>query len=239
MKFDTHVMDIIKPAYDVKSFRFPRPVSFDYKPGQFMYIALKSGKKVMMKHFTISSSPTEDCLEFTKKLTGQDFSNALDALEIGDSVEINGPFGFFTFEGELEKVGMLTGGIGITPIRSMCRFCTDEEKVADIVLLYGNRCEKDIAFFKEFKEMPKQNKNLRIVFTLSEPDEGWTGRSGRINMEIVKEEIPDYMERIFFVCGPPRMVEALDNMLKELGLPQSQINKEDFPGYEKVQVYDH
>ena len=69
-----------------------------------MYITLKGVDKKMLKHFTISTSPTEsDYLEFTKKLTGHDFSNALDDLKAGDPVEINGPFGFFTFEGEKEK----------------------------------------------------------------------------------------------------------------------------------------
>jgi ferredoxin-NADP reductase len=75
MKFETRVMDIIQRTYNVKSFRFLRPVSFDYKPGQYMFITIKSGQEQMKKPFSISSSPTEEeFIEFTKKLTDHPFS---------------------------------------------------------------------------------------------------------------------------------------------------------------------
>jgi ferredoxin-NADP reductase len=237
MEFEAEVKDIITRATKVKSFRFQRPASFDYKPGQFMYIKIKSETKELLKHFTISSSPSEDYLEFTKKLTGSDFSNALDNLKTGEQVGINGPFGFFTFEGEFKKIGLLTGGIGITPFRSMIKYCTDKKLAVDIVLLYGNHCKEDVVFAKELEEIQKINKNFKVVFSLSEPGEGWTGKKGRINLDMIKAEIPDYMERIFFTAGPPPMVEAMNNLLKELSLPPEQVKKEDFPGYENLKIY--
>jgi len=239
MEFEADVQDIITRVDEVKSFRFKRPASFEYKPGQFMYIKIKGESKELLKHFTISSSPSEDYLEFTKKLTGSDFSNALGALKVGDKVGINGPFGFFTFEGEFEKIGILTGGIGITPFRSMVRYCTDRQMATNIILLYGNHCEKDIVFKKEFEEIQEQNKKFKVIFTLSEPDDGWTGKKGRINLDVVGTEIPDYKERMFYIAGPPPLVEAMDNLLKELNLPQGQIKKEDFPGYEKLKIFSH
>jgi ferredoxin-NADP reductase len=237
MEFEADVQNVITRARKVKSFRFQRPASFDYKPGQFMYIKIKSESKELLKHFTISSSPSEDYLEFTKKLTGSDFSNALDALKVGDKVGINGPFGFFAFEGEFEKIGILTGGIGITPFRSMVRYCTDKQMVTNIILLYGNHCEKDIVFTTELEEIQEQNKNFKVIFTLSVPDDGWTGRRGRINRDMVKTEIPDYKERMFYIAGPSPMVKAMDNLLQELNLPPGQVKKEDFPGYEKLKIY--
>jgi len=239
MEFEANIQDIITRADKVKSFRFQRPVSFDYKPGQFMYIKIKSETKELLKHFTISSSPSEDYLEFTKKLTGSDFSNALDVLNVRDEVEINGPFGFFTFEGEFKKIGLLTGSIGITPFRSMVKYCTDKKLAIDIVLLYGNHCEEDIVFAKELEEIQEINKNFKVVFSLSEPGEDWTGKKGRINLDMIKTEIPDHKERIFYIAGPPPLVEAMDNLLKELHLPQEQVRKEDFPGYENMKIYSH
>jgi len=232
MEFETKVKEIILHTHNVKSFRFPRPPSFDYKAGQFMFITIKSGEQKMKKHFTISSSPTEkDFIEFTKKLTGSEFSNALDTLKVGDRTIVEAPYGVFTFEGEFEKIGMLSGGIGITPLRSMCKYCTDVQLETEITLLYGNHFERDIVFRREFEEMQERNKNLKVVFTVSEPNEGWTGYRGRINAQTVEKEIPDYMERVFYTCGPPTMVEAMDRLLKDLGVPQEQIKKENFPGY--------
>jgi len=232
MKFETNVRDIISRTYNVKSFRFPRPPSLNYKAGQFMFVTIKSGENEMKKYFTISSSPTEkDFIEFTKKLTGSEFSKALDALSVDDWARIDAPYGVFTFEGEFEKIGMLSGGIGITPLRSICKYCTDMQLETEITLLYGNHFQKDVIFGREFEEMQERNKNLQVIFTVSEPNEGWTGYRGRINAQMIEREIPDYMERVFYTCGPPAMVEAMERLLKDLGVPQEQIKKENFTGY--------
>jgi ferredoxin-NADP reductase len=112
----------------------------------------------MTKHFPISSSPTEiEFLEFTKKITDHEFSVALDALRAGDPATIDGPYGDFTFRGEFPKVGMITGGIGITPLRSMIRYCTDRSVETDITLLYGNRNEENIVFHEELEGLEKRN----------------------------------------------------------------------------------
>lgn len=232
LKFETNVKEIILRTHDVKSFRFPRPESFNYKPGQFMFLTIKIGERKERKHFTISSSPTEkDFIEFTKKLTGHTFSDALDALKVGDWVEIEAPYGNFTFEGEFTKIGMISGGIGITPFRSICKYCTDKLLETKITLLYGNHTEKDIIFRKEFEEMQEQNKNLKVVFTVSEVCESWNGNTGRIDIEMIKNEVSDYRERVFYICGPLIMIKAIENLLEGLDVPRGNIRKEIFPGY--------
>ncbi len=228
MEFEAELTEVIRRTPNVKSFRFARPRSFDYRPGQYIYVKLSSG---LSSHFTISSSPTEPFLEFTKRLTGHTFSNALDALRVGDRVRVGGPDGGFTFEGEHQKVGMLSGGIGITPLRSMCRYCTDRGIGSNIVLIYSNHSPEEIAFREDLEEMEGRNPNLRVVFTVSEPGPGWNGLTGRIDAEMVKREIPDYRERVFYTCGPAAMVDAMVKLLKELELPKEQIRKETFPGY--------
>jgi ferredoxin-NADP reductase len=232
MRFETRVSDIITRTYNVKSFRFPKPDSFSYKAGQYMFVTIKSGTQQLKKHFTISSSPTEtDFLEFTKKITDHPFSLALVALNIGDTVNLDGPYGDFTFEEEYDRVGMLSGGIGITPLLSICKYCTDTQSETKVTLLYGNRAEEDIIFRKELEEMQQRNKNIKVVFTLDQASPSWKGYTGIINAEMVKSEIPDYAQTNFYTCGPPAMVEAIERLLKELGIPESQIRKENFPGY--------
>jgi len=197
-----------------------------------MFVTIKASGKEMKKHFTISSSPSESgFVEFTKRITGSEFSNALNALEKGDWAKISAPYGDFTFEGEFAKVGMLSGGIGITPLRSMCRYCTDMKLDTKITLLYGNRSEQDIVFRKEFEEVRELNKNLKVIFTLDEPSESWTGHKGRITAEMIKNEIPDYLETVFLTCGPPVMVEVMKKLLASLSIPQEQIKWELFTGY--------
>ena len=232
MRFETRVSDIITRTYNVKSFRFLKPDSFSFKAGQFMFVTIKSGTQQLRKHFSISSSPTETSfIEFTKKITDSPFSLALTALNIGDTVSLDGPYGDFTFRGEYDRVGMLSGGIGITPLRSICKYCTDTQSETKITLLYGNRAEEDIIFRKELEEMQQKNRNLKVVFTLDQASQNWKGYTGIINAKMVKNEIPNYAETTFYTCGPPAMVEAIGNLLKELGVPESRIKREKFPGY--------
>lgn len=195
-------------------------------------MTLGHGPDEMTKHFTLSSSPTEDFLEITKRLTGHPFANALASLSPGDKVSMNGAFGEFTFQGEYDKVGMLSGGIGITPLRSMIKYSIDKKSGVSITLLYSNRSEDDIAYRNEFEDLQKENSNIKVIETITKPGADWKGVSGRINTDMIKEFIPDFMERAFYTSGPQKMVEIMVSLLKELGVPEKQIRQEYFPGYD-------
>jgi len=234
MKFETNVKEIIPRTPNVTSFRFPRPAELEYKAGQFLFITIKPAGNELIKHFSFSSSPTEkEHIEFTKKFTDSEFSAALKALKPDDWARIEAPFGEFTFEGEHPKIAMLAGGIGITPLVSICKYCIDKQLATKITLLYGCRTEGDIAFRKELEEMQKQNSNLKIVFILNEAGSGWKGAVGVINADIVKKEIPEYKETMFYTCGPPPMVEVMEKLVESLGLPKTQLKLEYFSGYTK------
>lgn len=205
----------------------------DYKAGQFMFVTLSIGELKMQKPFSISSSPTEEgYVEFTKRLTGHPFSNRLDGLRVGDMVEIDAPYGNFTFGGEFGRIAMLSGGVGITPLRSICKFCSDEELHTEITLLYGNHTEEDIIFREEFGEMQKRHANFRVVFTVTEPKANWGGYRGNIDAEMIRKEIPDYSGVVFYVCGPPTMVQTVEDVLRTLGVKEENIKKENFSGYQ-------
>ena len=196
-----------------------------------MFITISTAKNKLRKHFTISSSPSEKYLEFTKKLTDSEFSRGLKTQGVGDWVKIEGPYGNFVLESEYDKIAMLTGGIGITPLRSMIKYCLDRKLDNDITLLYSNRAERDIVFKDEFESMIQNKKTLKVVHTLTAPAQNWRGETGRINANKIKHYIPDYVERLFYVCGPPAMVEAIENTVKKIGVQEDKIRTEDFPGY--------
>jgi ferredoxin-NADP reductase len=79
--------------------------------------------------------------------------------------------------------------------------------------------------------MQKQNKNLKCAFTIDEPNDDWKGLTGLINGEMIKKEIPDYKETIFYLCGPPGMVNALKGIINQIEIPSDQIRVEFFTGY--------
>lgn len=232
MIFETKVVETIQRTPDIKSIRFEKPQEFNYLAGQYIFVTLKNGPEEMTKHFTLSSSPTENFLEITKRLTGHPFSNALANLNSGDKVSMMGAFGDFTFQSEHKKVGMLSGGIGITPLRSMIKYSIDKRLNFDIILLYSNRYENDIAFRDELENLQVEYPNIKIVETVTKPGPEWKGVSGRIDGEMVKKFIQEYLERMFYISGPQKMVDTMVSLLKELEVPEEQIKQEYFPGYE-------
>ncbi len=231
MRFETVVQEIIPRTPNVTSFRFSRPEGLDYAAGQFLFVTLRRDGRELSKHFSFSSSPTErEQIEFTKKFTDSEYSAALKALKPGDWTRIEAPFGKFIYGGE-EKIGMLAGGIGITPLISICRYCTDVRLATKITLLYGCRTEIDIAFRKELEDMQQRNSNLKLVLILNEASPNWGGAVGVITADMVKREIPDYGETMFYTCGPPAMVEVMEKLVESLGLAKAQLKREYFAGY--------
>ena len=98
-------------------------------------------------------------------------------------------------------------------------------------MFYGCRTPSDITFKNEFEDMTTQNKNIKLVFTVNEPNGTWKSSVGNITADMVRKEIPDFKDRIFYACGPPGMVQAMTNLMKELGLPETQLRLESFAGY--------
>jgi ferredoxin-NADP reductase len=232
MKFEANLVKIVERTHDVKSFRFPRPLSFEYKAGQYMFVTIPGENGELKKHFTISSSPTETSfIEFTKKLTGNPYSISLNALQLNDKVKIEAPYGRFTLDEKFKEIAMLSGGIGITPLRSICKYVSDLQLENNIILLYGNNTIEDMVFKEELDQLQKENCNLKVVHTIVKPPENWHGYSGYIDAQMIEKEIPDYKSRAFYTCGPPAMVKAMTGLLTKLNVPSEQIKIENFSGY--------
>jgi ferredoxin-NADP reductase len=235
-EFETKVIDIIRRTHDIKSFRFAVPEEITFKPGQFLVLTIKVKDQEATKHFSFSNSPTEKgYVEFTKRITDSEFSQAIDKLKVGDWARLKMPYGFFTFEGEYSKIACLSGGIGITAIRSICKFVNDERLPTNIILIYSNKTENDIAFHEDLAQMESENEKMRVIYTLSEPVDkiAWKGKIGFIDSAMVREEITDYAERVFYICGPPKMVDYLRSLLsEELKLDKKSVKWEHFLGYD-------
>ena len=229
---DARIKVVIQRTPNVKSFRLEAAEPAPYLAGQFLSVALREGAE-FKRYLSFSSSPTEKGhLEFTKKLTDSVFSNLLGTLRPGDNVKIEYPFGNFTLRSGCEKIAFLSGGIGITPIRSICKYIVDEDLGVDIALLYANCAVSDIVFREDFELMQKQYARLKLVHVLSEGAPEFKYVSGRITAGVIKDNITDYLQRKFFICGPPAMVDAMKKILgQELFLPKENIITENFQGY--------
>lgn len=232
---------------DVVSFRFERPEAYRFRAGQWFTITFPSPDPEVPweHHFSHSDSPTEPWLEFTTRLRGSDFKNALDALPLGATVQLEGPYGLFTLGGEVQRAAFLAGGIGITCVRSIlkwaCDTCslsaggapTDVPRAApkEIVLFYANRSEDAIPFERELEGFTRSIPGFRVVHVLSQPGKAWQGYRGHLDQDILAAEIADPAGWDFFVSGPPSFDQAMRGILLKWGVTEEHVLMEQFMGY--------
>lgn len=253
-QFETKLSEVIRTTADVKTFRFDVSEHNDvrYQAGQFCFVTIKINGREAVHHFTISSSPTETLrygyIEITKRITASEYSQTLDAMKPGAWVRLRGAEGDFVLPRRQRYLAFLSGGIGITPLRSMLRFVADRKLPYDIVLVYGTNSLDNCAFRDELDSIaasngvkPASNSKIpakpcivRVEYVLSGPDfpHGWQGKRGFITSELVTELIPDYSRRTFYVSGPQRMVLSLEDQLAQAKIPAKQIKRDYFPGYD-------
>jgi ferredoxin-NADP reductase len=226
-------------ATDTRTFAFERPADLDYAPGQFLFVLLQATgdpqSQPIEHHFSFSSSPTEPNVEFTTRMTGSEFKNRLVEIEPGALLHIAGPDGAFVVGQDARKVAFVCGGIGITPTRSHVRWALDTDADLDLVVLAGNRDLASTAFREEFEAIASPR--VRVVNVLSQPEPEWQGRTGQIDADVVRAELPDWADRDFFVSGPAMMVDSIVRLLvEEVGVSADRVMSEHFPGYAGVVI---
>lgn len=214
----------------------------DYEPGQYVSIKLEgvNDPRGPQRPFTLSTSPTENGqIGITIKMTGSPFKDGLQKIadegnDPGDRIRMRGPMGSFTLDKERPAV-MIAGGIGITPFRSMIRYAKDQNAGLPIVLLYSNDVPEDIVFREELDTLAKEEDWLTVVHTITRAEKSkkeWSGRTGRINRELIQKQAGPLENPVYYVCGPPGMVSAMTGIIQELpGVGQSDLRFEKFTGY--------
>ncbi|HEV8601381.1 MAG TPA: RnfABCDGE type electron transport complex subunit D, partial [Patescibacteria group bacterium] len=223
----------------------PNTVSFWFEPlkkmnftaGQFLEWTVAHRKpdlRGFRRWFTIAASPSENMLMLTTKFSekSSSFKQALKDIKPGDEITATGPDGEFVLpKATQEKLVFIAGGIGITPFRSMVKYLLDTNQSQPIVLMYSNRTAADIAFRPVWEEAQKKF-GLKAVYTITdEVPKDWQGRVGFIDPKMIKEEVPDWQERTFYVSGPEPMVQAFVKMLAGMGIADKKIRRDYFPGY--------
>lgn len=230
---------LVKNTYltpDIVEFTFQPARRFSFNPGQYMEFTLphtQTDSRGNRRYFTISSSPTEDELKLGVKFypNGSSFKQNMLSLTANDTLMTGQLAGDFTLpDDRSKKLVFVAGGIGVTPFRSMLKFMTDVNEKRDVTLMYMNKGPKDAAYRDVFDAAAaKLGVKIVYIYTATMP-EGWKGRTGQINDVMIREEIPDFLERTYYISGPHAMVKGVETTLQQLGVKQAQIRKDFFPG---------
>ncbi len=231
LRLEIPVIETKQETPDVKSIKLELKQRFDYKPGQYVIVELDIEDSENTRSLSIASSPTEDFILFSTKISQSAFKQKFNSLKIGDVVKIMGPMGMFVLKEDAKEIVFLGGGIGITPFRDMIKYACDKKLPIKLTLLYSNKTPNDIVYKEEWPLFEKENHNLKVVHTITDDATGWQGRTGRINDAMIKEFCSDLNNTIFYICGPPGMVTGLSDLLKAMNIPQGNIKIERFAGY--------
>ena len=155
-------------------------------------------------------------------------------LKKGDKVTISGPFGeFFIKETEREMV-YIGGGAGMAPMRSHLFHLFQSLKTGrKVSFWYGARSLREMFYDEEFKDIQKRFLNFNYNVALSEPlpEDNWQGSTGFIHQVLHDNYLKDHedpTEVEFYMCGPPPMIAACENMLYDLGVEEEMIAYDSF-----------
>jgi ferredoxin-NADP reductase/nitrite reductase/ring-hydroxylating ferredoxin subunit len=237
---------------DVMSFKFGNQndqdkILLDYIAGQFAFFDIGkvyNDPKGPIRHFTISSSPTENFIMFSTRIRDSPYKKRLSTLEEGVKVKVRGPEGQFVLHQDYSKPAVfLSGGIGVTPFRTMIKYATDMNLPVKIIMFDSNRNRNNILFKTEFDDWARRNKNLKIIYTIREDQhkqsslstaDDWNGEYGRIDKAMILKYIDSNVlhNSVFYICGPPTMLKAIQTLLQEeLEIPKEMVKIEEFTGY--------
>lgn len=216
---------------DTKTYVLTKPAGFNYHAGQYVMFGFEDKRKLNGKlnvPITIASSPHENVVRLTIKKNTNYTTALLDELKIGDDVLITGPMGenFMFSEFPSRKIVMISGGSGITPFISLLRYASMKRLPYEFTVLNGNKTYEDIIYREELDYLSRTNANVFIMNVLNHANELWQGERGCIGEDLIKKYVDFSQDNTYLLCGPPRMVACIENLLKKLGVREDRILKE-------------
>jgi propane monooxygenase reductase component len=212
--------------------RLIEPAEVKFFPGQYMDFAVPGTDATRSFSMANTTSREGGLLEFVIKIYPDGlFSHFLDTqLQVGDQLELSGPYGVFTLrEGDDIDLVFVGGGAGMAPILALLRSMAERGIDRKATYYYGARGRRDLCFEKELRGLEETLPNFRYVPALSEPADGdaWEGETGLITDVLARHET-DLSRTHAYVCGPPPMVEAAIPLLERLGVPEKHVYYDKF-----------
>jgi len=226
-KLETVVIrNIVQEAPDAWTLSFD--ATFAYKPGQSVQILFSGDTK--KRYYSISSSPTEKGrLAVTIKIPADHvLAPLLKGLKVGNTVQLEGPFGSFGLPPDLTGVFcFIAGGGGVTPFRSMIKYLVDTRACVDMWLFHSSRTTADLIFSTEFSGWMVTQPSFHYITTLTRSPNVSDGiMKGRISEALLRKHVRE-RDAHFFLSGPSTFVGDMEGLLKgPLAVPVNHIRRE-------------
>lgn len=220
------VIEIKQETKNTFSITLERPKGLNFYPGQYLDITLPVDDPLgTARILSIASSPSEDFLILTYNLGVTRYKKYLEKLKPGDTIESSHPAGTVVID-DSSPIIMIAGGIGIVPYRSMIKWAVDRKLDLPITLIYSNS-DADFIFKKELDLWLKQLPSLKIHYINTNQDE----RLNKVTLKKILNSSFMIHDSIFYLAGPPSLVDDFENILLNLGVESFNIRTDRFDGY--------
>lgn len=230
------VIGIVDEAPGVKTFTFrsERDRWFRYRPGQFVTLELPAEGGLLLRTYTLSSSPSRPLsIAVTVKAQADSIGTRwmFEHLRPGARIRAYGPTGQFTHVVHpAARYLFVSAGSGVTPMMSMLRWMADCAPGSDVAFVTVARRPADIIFRRELELLDRQMLNLSLAMIVREKPAGetWSGHRGRLDAARLTALVPDLATREIFCCGPDAFMTLVGGIVRDAGADMARYHQESF-----------
>jgi NAD(P)H-flavin reductase len=222
--FAARTEHIRKLTQDVKEIRFAllKPDTIDFKPGQFVSFDVLNPRtgRTVTRPYSIASPPSQrnGVMLVLNLVPDGPGSTYLFGLREGDVVEFKGAAGTFYLRDEPDRdLLFIATGTGIAPFRSMLHDLADRRFPRGVTLYWGLRRQQDLYYQDELEALAGRLPGFTAVTTLSRPEPGWTGETGRVT-RLAEERVRSVKHLAVYLCGNSGMLQDVSEIINKKGL---------------------
>ena len=222
--FTAQVESVEDLTHDVRrlDLKLIEPKAINFKPGQFVSFEMPDPQtgRLLTRAYSIASQPSRSGIItlLFNLVSGGPGSGFLFHLKAGEKTQFKGPAGHFYLRDDPEReLLFVASGTGIAPIRSMLLANAERPHPRPATLFWGLRSQRDLYDQEELAELSRRTPTLTAITTLSRPERGWPGSSGRV-LRLIEERIASVKNLAVYLCGNSAMIADATALLQKKGL---------------------
>ena len=216
--------------------RFLKPVGFEYRAGQFINLRSPDHSSIIRSYSLCSHPHEDDFLEIqVHHKTNGNLSGVLcEALQVGDSIDMQGPNGHCYYRSEPQRPMLLIAtNTGIAPLYGIVRSALREQHQAGIHIYYGSRKHEGLYLLDDLEVLVAAHSQLTLRATLSGEAHEIIGagehlQAGRAHEHAFVDHNKVLAEYDLYLCGNSGMVKAAQMQGFLAGIPMQRIFTDPF-----------
>lgn len=240
-EYEMTLMDRQRVAKNTMAFWFDtNGAPYEFRAGQHADFAFSQSfvncEGDNSRTFSLANSPHDRGLAMIAlRMRQTPFKMSLKTAALGTKFKVSRPRGSFTLHKDFTRPAVfLAGGIGITPIRSIIHWATQEHLPHKLYLFYSNRCLEDAAFLEELEDLATQNRSFTLIPTVTRgKSPTWPYENGPIDLNLLRRYLRGLTGPVYYVAGPSAMVNAMTTLLHSSGVSDDDIKAEEFGDYKQ------